>query len=106
MVIGRGWGQGPAHSQSLETVFSYIPGLKVLIPSSAYDAKGMLISALQDPNPVLIIEHRWFHYVTGNVPKKIYQSDIRNPKLLKKGNISLLLQVHIMFMKSFFVQKF
>ena len=85
MVIGRGWGQGPAHSQSLETVFSYIPGLKVLIPSSAYDAKGMLISALQDPNPVLILEHRWFHYVTGNVPKKIYQSDITKPKIISKG---------------------
>ena len=49
MVIGRGWGQGPAHSQSLETIFSYVPGLKVLIPSSAYDAKGMLISALHRP---------------------------------------------------------
>ena len=85
MVIGRGWGQGPAHSQSLETVFSYIPGLKVLIPSSAYDAKGMLISALIDPNPVLILEHRWFHYVTGNVPKKIYQSDITKPKIISKG---------------------
>ncbi len=85
MVIGRGWGQGPAHSQSLETVFSCIPGLKVLIPSSAYDAKGMLISALQDPNPVLILEHRWFHYVTGNVPKKIYKSDITKPKIISKG---------------------
>ena len=70
MIIGRGWGQGPAHSQSLETIFSYIPGLKVLIPSSAYDAKGMLISAFNDPNPVLILEHRWLHFVTGFVPKK------------------------------------
>ena len=65
MVIGRGWGQGPAHSQSLETIFSYIPGLKILIPSSAYDAKGMLVSAISDPNPVIILEHRWFHYVEG-----------------------------------------
>ena len=72
MVIGRGWGQGPAHSQSFETIFSYVPGLKVLIPSSAYDAKGMLISAINDPNPVLILEHRWFHYVTGSVPKKVF----------------------------------
>ena len=85
MVIGRGWGQGPVHSQSLETVFSYIPGLKVLIPSSAFDAKGMLISALYDPNPVLILEHRWIHFVTGFVPKKIYKSDIKKPKVIEKG---------------------
>ncbi len=86
MVIGRGWGQGPAHSQSLETIFSCIPGLKVLIPSSAYDAKGMLISAINDPNPVLILEHRWFHYVKGFVPKKIYQTDIVKPKVIARGN--------------------
>ncbi len=85
MVIGRGWGQGPAHSQSLESVFSSIPGLKVLIPSSAYDAKGMLIAALDDPNPVIILEHRWFHYVTGVVPKKKYKSDITKPKVLISG---------------------
>ena len=85
MVIGRGWGQGPAHSQSFETIFSYVPGLKVLIPSSAYDAKGMLISAINDPNPVLILEHRWFHYVTGSVPKKSFYSDIEKPKIIKKG---------------------
>jgi len=85
MVIGRGWGQGPAHSQSLETIFSYVPGLKVLIPSSAYDAKGMLITAINDPNPVLILEHRWFHYVRGSVPKKNYYCDIEKPKVIKKG---------------------
>ena len=85
MVIGRGWGQGPAHSQSFETIFSYVPGLKVLIPSAAYDAKGMLISAINDPNPVLILEHRWFHYVTGSVPKKSFYSDIEKPKIIKKG---------------------
>ena len=85
MIIGRGWGQGPAHSQSLETIFSYIPGLKVLIPSSAYDAKGMLISAFNDPNPVLILEHRWLHFVTGFVPKKIYKTDIEKPKIITNG---------------------
>jgi len=85
MVIGRGWGQGPAHSQSLETIFSYIPGLKILIPSSAYDAKGMLVSAISDPNPVIILEHRWFHYVEGVVPSNIYKSDIKKPKVISKG---------------------
>ncbi len=85
MIIGRGWGQGPAHSQSLETIFSYIPGLKVLMPSSPFDAKGMLWSALEDPNPVLILEHRWFHYTTGNVPKASFKVNIDKPIILKKG---------------------
>tara|TARA_B100000989_G_scaffold275171_1_gene234517 strand:+ start:277 stop:1374 length:1098 start_codon:yes stop_codon:yes gene_type:complete len=85
MVIGRGWGQGPAHSQSLETIFSYIPGLKVIMPGTAKDAKGMLISAIEDPNPVLILEHRWFHYVTGDVPKKIFKTNIDSPSIIKKG---------------------
>ncbi len=91
MIVGRGWGQGPAHSQSLETIFSHIPGLKVLMPSSPYDAKGMLWSALEDPNPVLIIEHRWFHYVRGYVPKKNYKVNIDKPALLIKGqNITIV----------------
>ena len=59
LIIGRGWGQGPQHSQSLESVFANIPGLKVVCPSSAYDAKGMLISSINDNNPVIFFEHRW-----------------------------------------------
>ena len=86
MVIGRGWGQGPAHSQSLETVFSSTPGLKVIIPSTPYDAKGMLISSIIDPNPVLILEHRWFHYVKGDVPKIIYKTNLDKPNIILKGN--------------------
>ena len=85
MIIGRGWGQGPAHSQSLETIFSYVPGLKVLMPSSAYDAKGMLLSSINDLNPVIILEHRWFHFVSGYVPKRFYTSDIKSPQIKKKG---------------------
>ena len=86
MVIGRGWGQGPAHSQSLETVFSSTPGLKVIIPSTPYDAKGMLISSIFDPNPVLILEHRWFHYVKGDVPRRIYKTNLKKPNVILKGN--------------------
>lgn len=86
MVIGRGWGQGPAHSQSLETVFSSTPGLKVIIPSTPYDAKGMLISSIIDPNPVLILEHRWFHYVKGDVPKIIYKTNLDKPNIILRGN--------------------
>ncbi len=85
MIVGRGWGQGPCHSQSLEAMFAYIPGLKVIMPTFPEDYKGMLISAIEDDNPVVIIEHRWTHYVKGNVPEGYYKSDITKPKKLKEG---------------------
>lgn len=79
MIVGRGWGQGPCHSQSLEAMFAYIPGLKVIMPTFPEDYKGMLISAIEDDNPVVIIEHRWTHYVKGHVPEGYYKSDITKP---------------------------
>lgn len=90
MIVGRGWGQGPAHSQALETLFAHIPGLKVVMPSTAYDAKGTLIAAIRDPNPVLIIEHRWYHYVTGHVPMESYETQLSGFHILRNGkDISL-----------------
>src|SRR3989338_6828271 len=59
MIIGRGWGQGNQHSQNLEVLFAHIPGLKVVVPSNAYNAKGLLVAAVKDPNPTIFIEHRW-----------------------------------------------
>jgi pyruvate/2-oxoglutarate/acetoin dehydrogenase E1 component len=85
MIVGRGWGQGPEHSQSLEAMFAYIPGLRVLMPTFPEDYKGMLIAAIEDDNPVVIIEHRWTHYVKGHVPDGYYKSDITKPKRLQEG---------------------
>jgi acetoin:2,6-dichlorophenolindophenol oxidoreductase subunit beta len=86
MIIGRGWGQGAQHSQSLHNWFAHIPGLKVVIPSTAYDAKGLLISSIEDPNPVIFIEHRWLHYTTSDVPDNYYKVPIGVSKLVCKGN--------------------
>lgn len=86
LIIGRGWGQGPQHSQSLESWFAHIPGLKVVMPTTPYDAKGLLISSIEDNNPVLFIEHRWLHSISGHVPKNIYRVPIGKPKILRKGN--------------------
>jgi pyruvate/2-oxoglutarate/acetoin dehydrogenase E1 component len=85
MVIGRGWGQGPEHSQSLEPLFAYFPGLKVVMPAFAADAKGLLISAIEDDNPVIFIEHRWVHYASGHVPEGYYASPIDGPKVVRDG---------------------
>jgi pyruvate/2-oxoglutarate/acetoin dehydrogenase E1 component len=86
LIVGRGWGQGPAHSQSLEALFAHIPGLKVVMPSSAADAKGMLLAAVQDDNPVIFIEHRWVHYVKGHVPPGMHVVPLDGPALLRQGD--------------------
>ncbi|WP_019939033.1 alpha-ketoacid dehydrogenase subunit beta [Bordetella sp. FB-8] len=75
LILGRGWGQGPTHSQNLQAWFAHIPGLKVVMPTSPADAKGLLLSSIFDPNPVLFIEHRWLHNMVGDVP----EGDVRIP---------------------------
>jgi len=85
MIIGRGWGQGPQHSQSLQSLFSHIPGLKVVMPVTAQDAKGMLISAIEDDNPVIFIEHRWLHPVTGEVSSGYYRESLDKAKVVRTG---------------------
>ena len=68
LVIGRGWGQGPTHSQSLQSWFAHIPGLKVVMPATPEDAKKQLVASIFDMNPVVILEHRWLYQQQGNVP--------------------------------------
>lgn len=86
LIVGRGWGQGPEHSQSLETMFALVPGLKVIMPAFPADTKGMIISAIKDNNPVIVIENRWCHYATEHVPRGIYQTDITGPKVVRSGS--------------------
>ncbi len=86
MVVGRGWGQGPEHSQSLEAIFSHVPGLKVIMPAFAADAKGMMISAVEDNNPVICLEHRWSHYASGEVPEGFYRAPLDGPKRVRAGD--------------------
>lgn len=85
LVIGRGWGQGPEHSQSLESMFALVPGLKVLMPTYPKDAKGMIISAVEDNNPVIVIEHRWCHYAQGQVPDGYYTEPLDGPRAIREG---------------------
>ena len=85
MIIGRGWGQGPQHSQNLQAWFAHVPGLKVVIPTTPYDAKGLLISSIEDNNPVVFIEHRWLHNVTGDVPEEVYRIPIGKGKIISRG---------------------
>ena len=85
LIIGRGWGQGPQHSQSLESIFAHIPGLKIVCPSSPLGAKGLLLASIEDNNPVIFFEHRWLHVMKDLVPKKYYKLPIGKAHVLKKG---------------------
>ncbi len=81
---GSGTGAAAQHSQSLESMLMNIPGIKVVAPSTAYDAKGLLLSAIRDPNPVCFVEHKLLYKVKGEVPEDEYTiplgvADIKHP---------------------------
>ena len=86
LILGRGWGQGPTHSQNLQSWFAHIPGLKVVMPSSAEDAKGLLLSSIFDPNPVIFLEHRWLHNSVSEVPEGDFRIALGASKTLMSGN--------------------
>lgn len=84
-IVGRGWGQGAQHAQALHALFAHIPGLQVALPVSANDAKGMLMSALRDKNPVLFIEHRWLHGLADYVPAAPYTTPLHGAAVRRQG---------------------
>ena len=106
LIIGRGWGQGPTHSQNLQSWFAHIPGLKVVIPTNPYDAKGMLLSSIKDPNPVIFLEHRWLHYSKGKIPKKKYFVPINKAKVLSKGKDITILAMSYLTPESMIAKKY
>jgi len=72
-AIGRGWGSGAQHSQAIQGILIGVPGLKIVMPSTPYDAKGLLLSAILDNNPVCVFEHRWLMKKDGIVPGGFYR---------------------------------
>jgi 2-oxoisovalerate dehydrogenase E1 component len=87
MPTGAGVGAGPFHSQSNEAWFTHVPGLKVVYPSSAFDAKGLLNAAIQDPNPVLFFEHKaLYRSVSDPVPDEYYEVPLGEANLIHTGN--------------------
>ena len=86
LIIGKGWGQGATHSQNLHAWFAHIPGLKVIMPSNPFDAKMLLYSSRLDPNPVIFLEHRWWHDITGEMPQLAKPVDISCSKVVQIGS--------------------
>ncbi|OGH56866.1 MAG: acetoin dehydrogenase [Candidatus Lindowbacteria bacterium RIFCSPLOWO2_12_FULL_62_27] len=99
-LVGCGWGQGPQHSQSLQSVFAHIPGLKVVMPSSAYDAKGLLISSIEDNNPVIFIEHRRLYEIEDDVPDGHYKVPLGRGVVKCEGKDVTVVAVSLMVFES------
>lgn len=86
LIIGRGWGQGPTHAQSLQAMFAQVPGLKVVMPTTPKDAKGLLLESIFDPNPVVFLEHRWLHNMVADVPQDDqFRVPLSKCEVLKNG---------------------
>jgi len=85
-IINRGGEQAAQHSQALQAMFMHIPGLKVVMPSTPYDAKGLLVASIEDDNPVIYIDDRWLYDYVGDVPEEIYTVPIGKGIVKRKGS--------------------
>ena len=84
-AIGRGWGSGAQHSQAIHGMLLGVPGIKIVMPSTPYDAKGLLLSAILDNNPVCVFEHRWLMKKDGIVPEAFYRVPIGKGIYRRRG---------------------
>ncbi|MBP2316238.1 alpha-ketoacid dehydrogenase subunit beta [Azospirillum soli] len=84
-IIGRSWGQGAQHSQAVHSMFMHVPGLKVVAPTTPHDAKGCMIAAIRDNNPVIFMEHRMLYQLRGFVPTEAYEVPFGKARVLRKG---------------------
>jgi len=85
-IIGKGWGQGATHSQSLQSVLGHFPGLQVVMPATAADAKGLLVSAMQSSTPTVVLEHRSLFESQGVVPENLNPVPIGKAAIVKSGS--------------------
>lgn len=84
-VIGRGWGQGATHSQSIQSSLAHFPGLTVVMPATPRDAKGLMISALRHSAPTVILEYRTLYDTVGEVPEESYETPLGKANVLRQG---------------------
>lgn len=95
-MIGKSWGQGAQHSQGLYSFFMHVPGLKVAAPTTPYDAKGCLIAAIRDDNPVMYVEHRILHFQKGSVPEEDYTVEPGKARVTAPGEDVTLVGISYM----------
>lgn len=105
MPSGSGTGAAAQHSQSLETLLMHLPGLKVVTPSTPYDAKGLLKTAIHDPNPVCFVEHKLLYKMKGEVPEEDYQIPFGVADVKRAGKDLTIVTNGVMVHKSLAVAK-
>jgi pyruvate/2-oxoglutarate/acetoin dehydrogenase E1 component len=105
-IIGKSWGQGAQHSQSIYPLFMNIPGLKIFVPSTPYDAKGCLIEAIRDNNPVIFVEHRMLYYQRGYVPENPYTVPFGKARVLAQGDDVTLIGISQMAIECLRAQQY
>jgi pyruvate/2-oxoglutarate/acetoin dehydrogenase E1 component len=105
-MIGKSWGQGAQHSQGLYSFFMNIPGLKVVAPTTPYDAKGCLIHAIRDNNPVMYVEHRILHFQKGHVPEKSYTVAPGKARITSPGGDLTLVGISYMQLECLRAQRY
>jgi acetoin:2,6-dichlorophenolindophenol oxidoreductase subunit beta len=98
-MIGKSWGQGAQHSQGLHSLFMHIPGLKVAAPSNAHDAKGCLIAAIRDDNPVIFVEHRLLYFSEAYVPETPFTVEPGHSRVITHGDDITVVGVSNMVME-------
>ncbi|HEX5442188.1 MAG TPA: transketolase C-terminal domain-containing protein [Pirellulales bacterium] len=92
-MIGKSWGQGAQHSQGLYSFFMHVPGLKVAAPTTPHDAKGCLIAAIRDDDPVIYVEHRLLHFQSGPVPDHAYSVPPGKARVTASGEDATLVGI-------------
>ncbi len=84
-IVNRGGEQAAQHAQSIQAMMMHVPGLKVVMPSTPYDAKGLMISAVTDGNPVMYIDERWLYQTKGEVPEEMYSVPLGKGAVRREG---------------------
>jgi acetoin:2,6-dichlorophenolindophenol oxidoreductase subunit beta len=104
-MIGKSWGQGAQHSQGLHALFMHIPGLKVVAPSNAHDAKGCMLQAIKDNNPVIFVEHRLLYSTEAFVPEEPFYVPFGKARRLTEGNDLTVVAISNMVQESLRAQE-
>jgi pyruvate/2-oxoglutarate/acetoin dehydrogenase E1 component len=100
MPAGSGTGAAAQHSESLENWFVHVPGLKVVMPSNAYDAKGLLLASINDDNPVIFIEHKLLYKIKTHVPEEMYEVPLSKSAIARQGDDLTIVATSVMVQRS------